>query len=146
MRKSFLAVICLLAPIAALAQAPVIGIVRDATGAVVSGATILVRTPTGLDQRAVTGPDGRFTLERGVAAQSRLVVRAVGFRETEQAINGAGEMEITLQLAPHLEAVTVTPTRTEQRLRDVPASVSVISRSTSGTSSSGSCRRGRASG
>jgi iron complex outermembrane receptor protein len=129
MRTLFLALFCLTAPALALAQSAITGVVRDETGAVVSGASILVRTETGLEQRAVTGPDGRFSLERGVEGQARLVVRAVGFAEREQAIT-PGEVEVVLQLAPHLESVTVTPTRTEQRLGDVPASVNVIDKET----------------
>jgi outer membrane receptor protein involved in Fe transport len=129
MRTLFLALFCLTAPALALAQTAITGVVRDETGAVVSGASILVRTDSGLAQRAVTGPDGRFSLERGVEGQARLVVRAVGFAEREQAIT-PGELEVVLQLAAHLESVTVTPTRTEQRLGDVPASVNVIDKET----------------
>jgi outer membrane receptor protein involved in Fe transport len=129
MRTFLLVVFCLGGPALAFAQTAITGIVRDETGAIVSGASILVRTETGLQQRAVTGPDGRFSLDRGVEGQSRLVVRAVGFAEREQAIT-PGELEIVLQLAPHLESVTVTPTRTEQRLGDVPASVNVIDKET----------------
>ena len=129
MRTLLVALICLAGPSAALAQSAISGIVRDESGAVVSGATILVRTDRTLDQRAVTGPDGRFTLERGVEGQARLVVRAVGFAEREQEIT-PGELEVVLQLAPHLESVTVTPTRTEQRLGDVPASVNIIDKET----------------
>ena len=114
----------------AAGQTPVSGTVRDETGAVVSGASILVRTETGLEQRAVTSSDGRFTLERGVTGQPRLVVRAVGFAETELAMTGSGDLDIVLRLAPHAETVTVTPTRTEQRLGDVPASVNILDKET----------------
>jgi outer membrane receptor protein involved in Fe transport len=129
MRSILIALICLAGPAAAFAQSAVSGVVRDETGAVVSGATILIRTDSALDQRAVTGPDGRFTLERGAEGPGRLVVRAVGFREREQNIT-PGELEIVLQLAPHLESVSVTPTRTEQRLGDVPASVNIVDKET----------------
>ena len=129
MRTLLVALLCLAGPSVALAQSPISGIVRDESGAVVSGATILVRTDRTLDQRAVTGPDGRFTLARGVEGGARVVVRAVGFAEREQALT-PGELEIVLQLAPHLESVTVTPTRTEQRLGDVPASVNIIDKET----------------
>jgi outer membrane receptor protein involved in Fe transport len=131
MRKALLASV-LVAFSASLAagQTPVRGTVRDETGGPVSGASILVRTDTVLEQRAVTGPDGRFTLERGVAGQPRLVVRAVGFAETEQTITGSEDLEIVLRLAPHLESVTVTPTRTEQRLGDVAASVNILDKET----------------
>ena len=118
------------APGVAAAQTAVTGVVRDETGAVVSGASVLVRTDGSLEQRAITSSDGRFTLERGVAGQGRLVVRAVGFAEAEVAIASAGDMDVVLRIAPHLEAVTVTPTRVEQRLGDVPASVNIIDKET----------------
>lgn len=120
----------LLIPASSAGQTPLTGVVKDETGAVVSGAAILIRTDRGLEQRAITGPEGRFTLERGVQGQQVLVVRAVGFAEAEQAITSAGEMEIVLRLAPHAESVTVTPTRTEQRLGDVPASVNILDKET----------------
>jgi iron complex outermembrane receptor protein len=126
----FLSVLLVISASLAAAQTPVSGTVRDETGAVVSGASILVRTETGLQQRAVTSPDGRFTLERGISGQERLVIRAVGFAETEHAMTGSGDLEIVLRLAPHLETVTVTPTRTEQRLGDVPASVNILDQET----------------
>ena len=55
MRTLFLALFCLTAPALALAQTAITGVVRAETGAVVSGASIMVRTDNGLDQRAVTG-------------------------------------------------------------------------------------------
>ena len=132
MRNPLLFALLLVAVLAApaAAQNPVSGVVRDESGAVISGASILVRGDRGLEQRAVTGPEGRFTLERGVVGQRRIVVRAVGFAETEQAVTDNGEMVIVLRVAPHLESVSVTPTRTEQRLGDVAASVNIIDRET----------------
>jgi outer membrane receptor protein involved in Fe transport len=129
MRIILVALLSLAGPAAALAQSAVSGIVRDESGAVVSGASILVRTDGRLDQRAVTGADGRFSLETGAETGGRLVIRAVGFAEREQAI-AAGDNQVVLQLAPYLQSVTVTPTRTEQRLGDVPASVNVVDKET----------------
>src|SRR5206468_1151992 len=43
-------------------------------------------------------------------------------------INASGEMDIVLSPATLLETVVVTATRTEQRLGDVPASVSILTR------------------
>jgi len=112
--------------VSAYAQGAVRGVVRDSTGGVVSGAAILIRTASGVEQQALTGPDGRFELAGGVPSAATLVVRAGGFAETTQAINGAAELEIVLQPATLFESVTVTPSRTEQRLGDVAASVDVI--------------------
>ncbi|HXH25635.1 MAG TPA: carboxypeptidase-like regulatory domain-containing protein, partial [Vicinamibacterales bacterium] len=97
------------------------GVVRDASGAVISGAAVIVRTPSGIEQQTLTGPDGRFTVERAASGQATLVIRAGGFAEREQPIPEAGEIDVVLVPARITETITVTPTRTEQRLGDVPA-------------------------
>jgi outer membrane receptor protein involved in Fe transport len=120
---------CLAMATAAAGQSAVSGIVKDQTGGVISGATVLVRGPSGLEQRAVTGPDGRFVIVRALGGQATLVVRAVGFAEKSQTI-GNGDVDIVLVPANVFESVTVTPTRTEQRMGDVAASVNVIEKET----------------
>ena len=56
-----------------------------------------------------------------------VIVRAGGFaEETQQVTDPSRAVDVTLEPATLLETVTVTPTRTEQRLGDVPASVSVV--------------------
>jgi outer membrane receptor protein involved in Fe transport len=102
------------------------GTVRDITGAVVSGASVIVRTESGQEQQAVTGSDGRFVIEKIPIGQATLVVRAGGFAERQQPISGSGRIDVVLSVATVLETVTVTPTRAEQRLGDTPASVSVL--------------------
>jgi outer membrane cobalamin receptor len=128
MQKLLFLLVGLALPIVASAQGPIQGVVRDSSGGLVAGAAILVRTPAGIEQHAVTGPEGRFTLTRAVPAGAELVVRAGGFAERAQSLNGTREIEIVLEPARLLENVTVTPTRTEQRLGDVAASVEVIDR------------------
>jgi len=108
----------------ALAQTSITGIVKDTSGGVVSGASIIVRTGSGVDLRTTTGPDGRFTLD-GVDPNATIIIRAGGFAEQRQRLSSP-EIEITLQPAGLLETITVTPTRSEQRLGNIPASVSVI--------------------
>ena len=60
-----------------------------------------------------------------------VIVRASGFAEARQTIaSGAARENLSVVLSPAtvLEAVTVTPTRGEQRLGDTAASVNVINR------------------
>jgi outer membrane receptor protein involved in Fe transport len=109
---------------AAAGQSVLSGTVKDESGAVVSGASVLVRTATGVERQIVTGPEGRFMLE--AAGPGTLIVRAGGFAESQQPVSGGGDIEIVLKAPTLFESVTVTPTRTEQRLGDVPASVSVV--------------------
>src|SRR5688572_13633909 len=130
MRKFLTALLYLALPAAVFAQSAVTGVVRDESGGVVSGAVVILQSAGGVEQHAVTSPEGRFELSRGVPAGSTLVVRAGGFAEKSQPVSSAGALEIVLQPATRLESVTVTPTRTEQRLGDVAASVNVIDKET----------------
>ena len=107
--------------------ASVSGIVHDSSGGVVSGAAVIVRSGSGPEQRTTTGPDGRFTIETPATGDVTIVVRAGGFAEkTLKVPASGGAIEIVVEPATLFETVTVTPTRTEQRLGDVPASVSVV--------------------
>jgi outer membrane receptor protein involved in Fe transport len=128
MQKLLVLLFCVVVPATAAAQAPVRGVVRDSAGGVIPGAAILVRTSSGLEQHALTNNEGRFELVRGVPAGGLIVVRAGGFAEKTQSVNGTADLEIVLEPARLLESVTVTPSRTEQRLGDIAASVAVIDR------------------
>jgi len=109
-----------------LADPAITGVVRDTTGGAVPGASVILQTAAGADQQTVTGPDGRFTLDKAPEGQATLVVRAGGFAEKRQPITAANEIEVVLSPAAILEEVTVTPARSEQRLGDIPASVAVL--------------------
>ena len=113
--------------VAAAAQTPLSGVVKDESGGVIAGATVLVRNESAVEQQTVSGPEGRFTLKNAPSSGSQLVVRAVGFAEWTQPVQ-SGDLEVVLQTAALSDSITVTPSRTEQRLGDVPASVSVVSR------------------
>lgn len=119
------AVTLLLAFTLAAAQGGVSGIVLDQSGGAVAGATVLVRTDAGTDQQTVTGPDGRFRLERAPSGAT-LIVRAGGFAEHQQPLNGAETLEIVVSPAGLLETVTVTAGRNEERIGNTPSSISVL--------------------
>ena len=111
-----------------LAAPAVTGVVRDSSGGAISGATVTIQTSAGAEQQqTVTGPDGRFSFEAAPSGQSVIVVRAGGFGEKRMPLAPNAEMEIVLTPAALLETVVVTPTRSEQRLGDLPASVSILS-------------------
>ena len=112
-----------------LAAASLSGIVHDSTGAVVVGASVIVRPAVGPERQTQTGPDGRFTVESPEDGDVTLIVRAGGFAENVRRLTGAdrnADLDIQVVPAGLLETVTVTPTRTAQRLGDVPASVNVL--------------------
>jgi outer membrane receptor protein involved in Fe transport len=113
--------------ILALAAASISGVVHDSSGGTVSGAAVVVRVASGPELRVTTGPDGRFTVESAATGEVTIVVRAGGFAEkTAHVANASAPVDIVLEPAAFLEQVTVTASRTEQRLGDIPASVSVL--------------------
>jgi outer membrane receptor protein involved in Fe transport len=127
MNKVLALLFCLAVPVAAFGQGTVKGVVRDSSGAAVAGAAILVQTSSSVEQHGVTDLEGRFELTRGIPKGAFLVVKAGGFAEKTQALaESSSEVEVVLQPARLFDSVTVTPTRTEQRLGDVAASAHVI--------------------
>ena len=75
----------------------------------------------------MTGPDGKFTVS--LAPPFTLIVRAGGFAEKTQTVTSSSvDLAVALSPASYSEQVLVTPGRTEQRIADVPASVSVLNK------------------
>ena len=123
--------IAVLSLLAALAGGTVSGVVKDTSGAVVAGASVIVRPASGPEQRTVTGPDGRFSVESS-ASDLTVIVRAGGFAEKSEHVGATpAALDIVLSPATLAETVTVTPTRTELRSGAVPASVSLFRRTSS---------------
>ena len=121
--------LALAVPSVAGAQSPLSGVVTDESGGVISNASVIVRTASGVEHQTVTSSEGRFTVNAPVNGNAELVVRAVGFSEWKRPL-GPGPIEVVLSAAGITDAITVTPTRVEQRLGDTPASVSVVTRET----------------
>jgi outer membrane receptor protein involved in Fe transport len=130
MRTAAFLVFSLFLATAAAAQSSVSGVVRDEDGGVVSGASVLVLGTSGLAQQTLSGPDGRFALATAPAGDLTLVVRAGGFAEWTQPLSATREVDVVLKVARLFETVTVTPTRSEKRLGDVPVSAHVVEKET----------------
>jgi outer membrane receptor protein involved in Fe transport len=113
--------------ILALSAASISGVVHDTSGGAVSGAAVVVRAASG-EQRTTTGPDGRFTIDVADAGDVTVVVRAGGFAEKTEQVQASQGAQIDVVLVPAtlFETVTVTPTRSEQRLGDTPASQNIV--------------------
>ena len=91
--------------------ARVAGIVVDASGAPVPGATVTVGTSS-----VVTGDDGRFDIPDAPAG-SVVRVAAEGFADASLTVVGDDEAaRVVLQPAPLVDAVTVTASRGAERL------------------------------
>ena len=104
------------------------GVIRDPSGQVVPGATVIARFVNGSEQQTVSGPDGRFGLPLAAPGEVVLVVRAPSFQEIKRTLPAGATTEIDVVLSPPSlsETVTVTASRMEQQLGDVAASVTVL--------------------
>ena len=154
MRTTVILLLLLLAAaVAEAGQGLLTGTVKDESGGVVSGASVTIRSGNG--RRATDGHRAR----RGSSASSRQPDRrpwsccAGGFAEATMPVSGPGSVDVVLKPASVLDSVTVTPAKTEQRLADVPASVSIVDRQTIEQSPAvvsddvlGWCRRSACSG
>ena len=130
MRTALVLVFSLALATAAAAQSSVSGIVRDEANGAVSGASVSVLGSNGLEQQTVTGPDGRFTLADVPGGNLTMVVRAGGFAEWSGSVTPSNEVNVVLKIATLFETVTVTPTRTEKRLGEVPVSANIVEKET----------------
>ncbi len=104
-------------------------IVRDGSAASVPVAT--VRLTRGTFQTAkTTGGDGQVSFNSLPIAEGTVTVECDGFSPAQQMWNaqvqGSTPMEIVLHPQPTAERITVTATRTEQRVSNTAASVTVL--------------------
>lgn len=110
--------------ISTLAASGVTGIVRDPSGAVVSGAVVVLRGANA-ERRLVTGTDGRFEFDTPPGGALTLVVRAAGFAEQALPVNvPAIGLEVRLAPASLVESVTVTAARAVNA--DAPAAATNV--------------------
>ena len=111
------------------------GTVTDQTGATVKGAWVVLFGAAGLEtKRSLTDQQGRFTLERVLAADYVVSVQKSGFREVRRVLHvtAGGNLQVQFQLnvASIFETVTVTPGRGQpQELFKVPQAPDVITES-----------------
>jgi len=106
-----------------------VGVVRDASGLAVPGATVWVR-PSG--PTVATGADGTYAIAALRAGNYQLMAELPGFGQVSSepvVINPGLEWSVDFVLAPELtEEVVVTGTRTERLLADVPIRTEIIGR------------------
>ena len=62
-----------------LVEASISGVVKDSTGAVIQGATVIVQAGSAVAQ-TTSGSDGRFTIDKVPDGPAILIVRAGGLR------------------------------------------------------------------
>jgi len=86
------------------------GVVTDPTGAVISGAQVLVQAIDGLNQTAITDGAGAYSFTSLPEGQYEVQATAPGFqdyRRTKIAISSASPAELNIQLALNSESTTV---------------------------------------
>ena len=106
------------------------GVVRDPTGAVISGATVNLQS--GLFRAAAkTDNRGRFSFADVPQAVGTIQVTAEGFNAAHKSWSGDGNvalhLEIALQPSSANEQIVVSAARTEVRLSDTPGSTILLS-------------------
>jgi outer membrane receptor protein involved in Fe transport len=107
------------------------GTVVDAEGAAVPGATVVARSASGAEIETVTGADGQFAVLAPAAGDAILIVRARGFADVRTTVAAGApheNVQVKLTTATMAETVTVTSTRSEEEVGEVPASVTVLDR------------------
>src|SRR5512145_859069 len=75
------------------------GIVRDSSGTPLAGATVLVRSASGGEERTTAGTDGRFTANVATSGDVTIIVRLEGFAEHRQTLRSEAPrqaLEVTL--------------------------------------------------
>jgi outer membrane receptor protein involved in Fe transport len=137
-------IICLVLVSAPLAAAQVAapgtgqinGIVIDASGAPVPGATVTIEVKGKPARTAETTAEGRFTIDES-SAEGTLRVRANGFADLVTPLNPSqSTLRIVMQPRPLTESVTVTASRGATGV-DTAASASIVSSAELLTSAAG---------
>jgi outer membrane receptor for ferrienterochelin and colicins len=114
------------------AQQALSGVVRDSSGAVIAGATVIVRQPDQAFERIVdSGRDGRFTVVPVDAGAYTVEAIAAGFAPStiEIRIPATAAIELTLSPAAVVEEVRIVSASRQEELRQsLNTNVSVLSR------------------
>jgi outer membrane receptor protein involved in Fe transport len=106
------------------------GIVRDPSGAVIEGASVLMRSGS-YSASTMTDASGRFVFRNAPSTPGTVEISLQGFHTTVQSWGSATsptvELDIVLQPASASEQVTVSAARTEVRLSETPGSTVLLS-------------------
>ena len=130
---AFVALLCLAAPVHALAG-DVTGSVVDQSGGALPGATVTLQGPGGT-QTAVTGTDGKFSFANVAAGAYKVSVTMSGFGPaTKDGVSvGSAATDLgsfSLKIATLGETVVVSASRVESTIQNAPATMSVITSET----------------
>ena len=108
------------------------GLVTDASGGAIPGATVnVINEATGVAPETVTNNEGQYSVPALVPGRYRIEAKIDGFEPTvrriELAVGQTSSVDITLTPAGFTEGVVVTARRVEEVAQEVPIPVSVVS-------------------
>ena len=111
-------------------SAPLAGVVQDAAGRPIAGASVVFRNAaTRAESTVTTDADGRFSIAPDCGDMCEITVSANGFATTTMTIaSSQSSVSVSLEPSPIKEHVTVTATRTEMLTNETAVSVSVVDR------------------
>ena len=115
----------------AFAQQALTGVIRDPSGAVIQGATVIVRQSGRAFERIVeSGGDGRFTVSPVADGDYTIEVIAAGFAVLRTfRVPAEQALELSLTPAPVVEAVQVVSASRQEELREgLNTNVAVLTR------------------
>jgi outer membrane receptor protein involved in Fe transport len=106
------------------------GVVMDQSRAPVAGADVTLSSGASVIAQFKTDTDGRFFFDDVRVREAEIIIRAQGFATVERRWTARDSVTQTLEViltpAPITEQVTVTASRTEARLGETAASVSLL--------------------
>lgn len=104
--------------------------VLDEQGLPIFGAQVTATLPAANLSRTAKSPTERFTLDGLAPGVYNVRISAPGFQvqdvRADLTTQTAQSVEVRLRLAGITEQLVVTPTRSEQRVADVPASINIL--------------------
>src|SRR5918995_462998 len=105
--------------------------VLDTQGLPIVGAQVIATLPSANLRRTATSANERFTIEGLAPGIYTLRVSASGFQTQDISVDLTTQtshtVEVRLRPGGIVEQLTVTATRSEQRIADVPASINIVS-------------------
>jgi hemoglobin/transferrin/lactoferrin receptor protein len=144
--RTYLTVVCLAvalsvaAPVGATGVAEqttsatvIAGVITDATGAALAGATVALRdVATGREKTVVSGPDGKYAVEAVGNGTFLVLVTRVGFSEAARTVvvtpaERRIELPLQLELGTWSTEVSVTAARAAREIRQIPLHVETLS-------------------
>ena len=126
---SALFALCLSVSLLAQQTVTVTGVVRDASGALVSGAVVQLSVADSVVSAATTGNDGRYELRVAAGVPFTLIARLAGFGEEVVKVTGVEgdtRRDLRLQVGRLADTVVVTATRSPESLARITQSVTVV--------------------